>query len=187
MRHPLRTRRLPHACIANLLLMTMITFAPGCKNRQIRVGDADDETRSMMSVLNMGDPRVQPQLVQGLHGIEEGAWRWTAKDFTVTLRPPFAAVQKRTNLIVKLSVPPVIIEKGKTVSLIATLAGSTALPPETYSAAGEYFYIREVPSSLLGGNSLRVDFHLDKAIAPSSADARELGIVVVSIGLESKT
>jgi hypothetical protein len=55
-----------------------------------------------------------------------------------------------------------------------------------YSAAGEYFYIREVPSSLLGGNSLRVDFHLDKAIAPSSADARELGIVVVSIGLESK-
>jgi hypothetical protein len=34
---------------------------------------------------------------------------------------------------------------------------------------------------------LRVDFHLDKALAPSSADARELGIVVVSIGLESKT
>jgi hypothetical protein len=180
---------LPHACIANLLLMTIITFAPGCNNRQVRVGDADDETRSMMSVLNMGDPRVQPQLVQGVHGIEEGGggWRWTAKDFTVALRPPFAAVQKRTNLIVKLSVPPVIIEKGKTVSLMATLAGNTALPPETYSAPGEYFYIREVPSRLLDGYSLRVDFHLDKALAPSSADARELGIVVVSIGLESKT
>jgi hypothetical protein len=35
-----------------------------------------------------------------------------------------------------------------------------------------------------GGN--RFDFALDKALAPSAEDARELGIVVVSVGLEAK-
>jgi hypothetical protein len=186
MTHRLWTRRLLQACIANMLLLAATAFAPGCKNRQIKVGDTHEETRGTMSVLNMGDPSAEPQLVKGLHGIEGGAWRWTAKDFTVALRPPFGADQKGTNLIVKVSVPPVVIEKEKTVSLSATVAGSTALPPETYYAAGEYFYIREVQSSLLGGDSLRVDFHLDKAMAPSSADLRELGIIVVSIGLELK-
>lgn len=166
--------------------MAALALAPGCKNRQVRVGDTREETRSTMSVLNMGDPKAQPQLVKGLHGVEDGAWRWTAKEFTVALRPPLGAAQKGANLVVKLSVPPAVVKMLKTVSLSATVAGSSALLPETYTAAGEYFYVRALPASLLGGDSLRVDFHLDKAIAPSSADARELGIIVVSIGLESK-
>lgn len=166
--------------------MAALALAPGCKNRQVKVGDTSEGTLSTMSVLNMGDPKAQPQLVKGLHGVEDGAWRWTAKEFAVALRPPFGAAQKGADLVVKLSVPPVVVEKLKTVSLSATVAGSSALPPEIYNAAGVYFYVRALSASLLGGDSLRVDFHLDKAIAPSSADVRELGIIVVSIGLESK-
>ena len=37
----------------------------------------------MQSILNMGDPKIEPQLVNGFHGVEAGAWRWTAKQFTV--------------------------------------------------------------------------------------------------------
>ena len=36
------------------------------------------------------------------------------------------------------------------------------------------------------GESVRVDFVLDKAMPPSGPDIRELGVVVISIGLESK-
>jgi hypothetical protein len=38
----------------------------------------------------------------------------------------------------------------------------------------------------LTGESVRIDFKLDKAIAPSESDLRELGVVAHSIGLELK-
>ena len=167
------------------LLIAALVLAPACKRKKVKVGATDEETRGMMSVLNMGDQKVEPQLVKGFHGIEAGAWRWTEKQFTVALRPPFGAAQKGAKLTVKLTVPPVVIEKLQTVSLSATAAG-TALAPETYTTAGDYFFIRDLPASILGGDSVRVDFQLDKAMAPSGADIRELGIIVLNIGLESK-
>jgi hypothetical protein len=168
----------------SLMLVALLLAPLGCK-KKVRVGATDEETPKMMSVLNMGDPKIEPQLIKGLHGIEASAWRWTEKDFTVALRPPFGSGQKGARLTVKLTVPPVAIEKLKNVSLSAT-AGGSALPPETYTTAGDYIYVREIPASLLTGDSLRVDFQLDKAMAPSGADIRELGIIVLNIGLESK-
>jgi multidrug efflux pump subunit AcrA (membrane-fusion protein) len=103
----------------------------------------------------------------------------------VALRPPFGSSQKGARLTVKLTVPPPTIEKLKTVSLSAA-AGGSALPPETYTTVGDYVYVRDIPANLLTGDSLRVDFQLDKAMAPTGADIRELGIIVLSIGLESK-
>jgi hypothetical protein len=166
-----------------LLLVTLALAPVACKRKKVLVGGADEETPRMQSVLQMGDPKIEPQLVKGFHGIEAGAWRWTEKQFTVTLRPPFGASQKGAKLTVRLTVPGVAIDKLKTISVSATAAGS-ALPPETYTTPGEYFYVREIPASLLTGDSLRVDFQLDKAMTPSGADIRELGIIVTSIALE---
>jgi hypothetical protein len=168
------------------LVLVALALAPvACKKKKVRVAGADEEAPRMQSVLRMSDAKIEPQLVKGFHGIEAGAWRWTEKQFTVALRPPFGASQKGAKLSVKLTVPPVTVERLKAVSLSATAAGS-ALPPETYTTPGEYFYVREIPASLLTGDSLRVDFQLDKAIAPSGADVRELGIIVTSVVLESK-
>jgi len=169
----------------SLMLAALVLAPVACKKKKVRIGATDEDTPKMQSVLNMGDPKVEPQLVKGFHGVEAAAWRWTEKQFTVALRPPFGAGQKGAKLSVKLTVPPVTIEKLKNVSLSAT-AGGSALPPETYTTAGDYFYVREIPASLLSGESLRVDFQLDKAIPPSTADIRELGIIVLNIGLESK-
>ena len=169
----------------SLLLIALVLAPIACKSKKVRVGTTDEETPKMRSVLAMGDPKVEPQLVKGFHGIEAGAWRWTEKQFTVALRPPFGSGQKGGKLTVKLTVPPVTIEKLKTIALSAT-AGSTALPPETYSTAGDFQYVRDVPASELTGDSVRIDFQLDKVMAPSGADIRELGIIVLSIGLESK-
>jgi hypothetical protein len=169
----------------SLIVMALVLAPVACKRKKVRVGATDEETPKMLSVLNMGDPKIEPQLVKGFHGIEASAWRWTEKQFTVALRPPFGSVQKGAKLSVHLTVPPVTIEKLKNVALLAT-AGGSALPAETYTTAGDYFYVREIPASLLTGDSLRVDFQLDKAIAPSGADMRELGIIVLNVGLESK-
>ena len=86
---------------------------------------------------------------------------------------------------VKLTVPPVVIEKEKSVTLTASVAKS-ALPPETYGKPGDYTFQRDVPATLLAGDPVRLDFELDKTMPPSDADSRELGIVVLTIGLESK-
>ena len=44
--------------------------------------------------------------------------------------------------------------------------------------------LRKVPR-FKAGDTVRVDFQLDKAIPPGGGDIRELGIVVLSIGLEA--
>jgi hypothetical protein len=169
----------------SLMLIALVLAPMGCKSKKVRVGSTDEETPKMQSVLNMGDPKIEPQLVTGFHGIEAAAWRWTERQFTVALRPPFGASQKGAKLTVKLTVPPVTIEKLKSISLSAS-AGGSALPPETYTTPGDYSYVRDIPASVFTGETVRVDFLLDKAMPPSGADRRELGIIVLNIGLESK-
>src|SRR5215472_11659486 len=144
-----------------VLLAAVLALAPAaCKRKTVKVG-TDEETPRMRSVLLMGDPKVEPQLVKGFHGVEAGAWRWTAKDFTVALRPPFGASQKGAKLTVKLTVPPPTIEKLKSVSLSCNIGGST-LAPESYTTPGDYQYVRDVPADVLTGDTVRVDFQLDK-------------------------
>ncbi|HXK04410.1 MAG TPA: hypothetical protein VMS37_18550 [Verrucomicrobiae bacterium] len=166
------------------LVAAALLLAPACKRKKVNVA-IDEETPRMLSVLNMADPKAEPQLVKGFHGVESSAWRWTEKQFTVALRPPFGAAQKGAKLTVKLTVPQPTIDKLKTVSLSASVGGLT-LPPETYTTPGDYQYVRDIPASVLAGESVRVDFQLDKAMPPSGADVRELGIIVFSVGLESK-
>ena len=176
---PRERRCAPRWCCSVLLLT--LAFAPlGCKRKQ-----AGQEAPGMASTIHMGDPRIGNQLVSGFYGIEQNAWRWTGRRFSLVLRPPFGAAQKGATLQLRLTVPPVIVEKLKTIALSATIGGST-LPPETYTQPGDYTYTRDVAPELLAGESVRVDFELDKSMPPSGADLRDLGVVVLSAGLEPK-
>ena len=175
-----RERRLALRWSCSVLLVTL-AFAPlGCKRKP-----PGQEAPGMASTVHMGDPQIGNQLVSGFYGIEQNAWRWTGRRFSVVLRRPFGAAQKGATLQLRLTVPSVIVEKLKTISLSATIGGST-LPPETYTQAGEYTYTREVAPALLAGDSVRVDFQLDKSMPPSAADLRDLGVVVQSAGLALK-
>jgi hypothetical protein len=176
----LRERRLALRWCCSALLVTLALAPLGCKRKK-----AGNEAPRMASTIHMGDPRTATQLIIGFYGIEQNAWRWTARRFSLVLRPPQGAAQKGAFLEVRLTVPPVIIEKLKTISLSAIIDGDT-LPPETYTQAGDYTFSREVPPALLAGESVRVDFRLDKSMPPSGADLRDLGVVVLSAGLELK-
>ena len=169
---------------ALLAALALATF--GCKQtKKVQVQQTVEESPKMGSMIRMGDPKQETQLVTGFYGIEGNAWRWAAKQFTVALRPPFGASQRGGTLQLNLTVPGVVIDKLKNISLSASVDGSP-LPPETYTAAGPYVYKRDVPASLLTSDSVKVDFQLDKAMPPTDQDKRELGVVVNSVSLEAK-
>jgi len=161
----------------------------GCKREQkVTVKETVEETHDAARppvTVSMGDPKQEKQLLNGFYAIEENSWRWTAKDFSVALRPPAGSAAQGALLHFALSVPQVAIDKLKNVTLSAAING-TALAPETYSKEGQYDYTREVAPNLLSGDSVKVSFHLDKSMPPAGGDVRELGIVARSVGFEPK-
>jgi hypothetical protein len=169
------------------LLLTLVCSSPGCKHRKVAERQTVEETGAptLASTVRMGDPRGVVQLARGFHDIEAHAWRWTMRQFSVYLRPPPGSAQKGAVLTVNLTVPPAVLETEKSISLSASIDGNK-LGAETWSKPGNYIYRCEVPGALLTGDSVRVDFDLDKAMPPNEKDARELGLVVSKVGLELK-
>lgn len=171
------------AAAAALLLVLAL---PACKRKQtVKVEQTDEEGPRISSIVHTGDPQSDTQLVNGFYGIEQNSWRWTAQKFSVVLRPPAGSAQKGATLNLQLAVSPITIGQLKTVTLRAS-AGTATLPPETYTQAGSFTYTRDVPANQLAGDSVRIDFQLDKSLPPSPADQRDLGLIVSSIALDAK-
>ncbi len=175
--------------LAGVLGTLALALAACNRDHKVTVKETVEESSAPANLaltVNMGDPKQEKQLVSGFYGIEANSWRWTAKDFTVSLRPPSAASGAQgATLVFALSIPQVAIDKLKSVTLSASIDG-TPLAPETYAHEGQYEYKRDVPPNSLGGNAVRVEFHLNKSMPPAGGDARELGIVARSVGLQSK-
>ena len=167
-------------------LIVLVLLAAGCASPKAIPAQQSAEARARLaSTVYAGDPNSSPQLIGGFYGIEEYSWRWTAQRFAVVLRPPEGATGEAANLVVRLGIPEVVIQKLHRISLTAMVDGA-ALPPETYTQPGDYTYTREVPANRLTSEEVRVDFQLDRVMPPSGQDIRELGIVVTSIGLEPR-
>jgi hypothetical protein len=136
-------------------------------------------------MLHVADPRASAQLLIGFHDLEQRTWRWTMGKFAVTLRPPANASQKGARLILRCTVPAVIIQRLQSVSLAANVEG-VRLPEETYSRVGDYVYSHDVPGKALTTNAVKVEFSLDKFLPPGDTDQRELGIIVSMVGFEGR-
>lgn len=170
-----------------VILTLLLALAPACnRHRQVKVQHTEEEASTQLaSVVHVADPRASGQLVSGFYDIEQNAWRWSASKFAVLLRPPRGAAQKGATLQLKFSVPQPVIDHVKTVSLMCSVNG-TSLAPESYTQAGEFVYTRDVPPPALAGEAAKVEFSLDKFLAPGQVDQRELGVVVSSVGFEPK-
>jgi hypothetical protein len=169
-----------------VLALSMPFALSSCKRaKTVHVEQTEEEGPRLASVVHVSDPKLEPQLVSGFYGVEGNAWRWTAKQFTVVLRVPADANQRGATLDLALTVPRVVIDKLKTVTLSATADGHP-LAPETYSQDGQFDYKRDIPPGSLPNSSVLVEFQLDKAMPPANGDLRELGVIARSIGLESK-
>ena len=166
-------------------LLFCSVLVTGCKRKEkIRV-QTDEEGAALASAIHAADPRVATQFVSGFHTVEQNQWRWTMGKFAVVLRPPAGAAEKGATLVLKFAVPDAVISKLKTVSLSASVAGNP-LSAETYTQPGEFVYSREIPAKLLTGDTVKVEFTLDKSLPPGDVDARELGVIFSSVALEPK-
>lgn len=164
-----------------LIIVPMLVATSGCKRRHRN----SSQTQLPISTVFAGDPNASSHFATGFYQIEENAWRWTGKQFSVDLSPPLNANQKGAQLAVKLTVPDAVIQNSKSVQLSASIGGLN-LQPETYTKSGQYTYTRDVPADKLQSGVVRIDFAVDHTLPPTQSDIRELGIIVSQVGLVAK-
>ena len=182
-----------HTVLVSVLLWSVLPLGQaGCSrtSKKAELNATEEESARLpisasLTMLHVVDPRASAQLVKGFYAIEQNAWRWTMGKFAVTLRPPANASQKGARLILRCTVPAVIIQRLTAVSLTASVEG-VRLPEETYSQPGDYVYSHDVPAKALTEDAVTVEFSLDKSLPPSDADQRELGVIVRMVGFEAK-
>jgi len=168
------------------LAFAALLWAPlACKHKKPAVQQIVPEATRVPTTVQLGDPRVAGQLISGFYDIENGAWRWTAKQFAVELGTPLGASGRGATLELHFTIPPVVIEKNPAITLSASVDGNV-LPPETYTKPGEYVFKKDVPASLMAPDTVRVAFELDKTISPGGADSRVLGVIATKAGLVRK-
>lgn len=114
-------------------------------------------------------------LLEGWHPMEGGHFRWTKQRFAVELEASPAAPCSELSL--EFHLPKEHLAKLGPVSLSVSVNGN-ALPGETYSSHGDHTFLRKIPPGLADGARLHLDFALDKALAPGTRDARELGVAI---------
>jgi hypothetical protein len=62
----------------------------------------------------------------------------------------------------------------------------TPVGKKTYTSSGEATFATDVPASLLKGDAVVVEYAMDRFLPAGAVDARELGLVFLSTGFESK-
>jgi hypothetical protein len=134
------------------------------------------------SSVNMADPRDAAQLLKGFYNIDAGKSRWTAGNFSVLLKAPPGSDRNGAELSLTLYIPGVEIQKLGPMTLSADVGGHE-LPARTYSQSNEFTYSAHVPAAALRTGFGAVNFRLDKSAVGLSGDARELGVVVIAVGL----
>jgi len=137
------------------------------------------------STIRMADASSSIQLVRGFNALEQNTWRWTMGKFTVVLRAPVGADRSGASLMLNFVLPDGSLQKLKSVTVSAQVDGAR-IAPEIFSTPGPHVYRGEVPASAFKKNLVTVDFSLDKFLPASEGDHRELGLVVTSVGLQSK-
>lgn len=129
-----------------------------------------------------GDPNCASQL-EGFHYIEEGAWRWSSKEFAVTLGMPARRNAGTTVLTLRFYLPESLIQKRGPVTLTATLGGRV-VAREVFRQAGPHVLVGRLDTASLDPRANTFQFSLDKCTEPSPSDKRRLGVIVSSISLD---
>jgi hypothetical protein len=105
-------------------------------------------------------PEARTQLADGWHMLENGAWRWTARRFSIAVAPEVRKLRLQVTVPEVLSVP-----------VRLTGAGST----HVFDRTGDSECVFPLGDC---AEERTVWFELDRALAPDHQDGRERGIVV---------
>lgn len=164
-----------------LILIPLLLAGAGCKRRHRNSAQA----QLLASSIYAGDPNIASHFAKGFFNVEENAWRWTGKDFSVDLSPPLHSDQRGAQLVMKLAVPDAVIQQLTSVQLSAAIQGYK-LEPQIYTKPGQYIYTRDIPPDKLQNDAVRIDFSVDHTLQPTATDKRALGIIVSEVSLIAK-
>lgn len=168
-----------------LLLLTLTGTACTGKHDRVTVQNEEPDTGPRLaSTVQMNDPHTAAQLLSGFYAVENNMWRWTAGKFSVQLRTPLAA-QNGAALALSFTIPEVIVQKLKNIKITASIDGME-LKSQVYDTPGPYVFGAEVPASLLTGESVKVDFAVDKTLRPDGGDKRDLAIIANSVSISAR-
>ncbi len=160
-----------------VIVLPFLLVSGGCKRRH-RAGE-------VASAIFAGDPHVADHFISGFYGPEAGAWRWTNKEFAVTLNPPLHASERGAQLVMHVVIPDPVIQHSQFVELSASIGG-LKLDPQVFAKTGTYTYTRDVPAGQLQNPEVRIDFAVDHVFQAEPPDIRQLGIIVSQVELVAK-
>jgi hypothetical protein len=167
-------------------ILALAVAGTACKGQRNRVTVQNEEEAAprIASLVRMNDPKASAQMLTGFYDLENNSWRWTTGKFSVLLRTPPSGATQGGVVTLAFSLPDVAIQRRKSVAISASVNG-TALNSTKYDKPGANIFKADVPAALLTGESVRVDFTLDKRI-PTDVDKRNLGVVAISVAISSK-
>jgi hypothetical protein len=148
-------------------------------------GFTEEEPPRLSSSISASDPGAAAQLLSGWEPTEGNPWRWTDPRFSAVLRPSPGSSTRGATLQFHFFLPDGEMSRLNELTLSASIQGFR-LAPESYRTVGEAVYEREVPAAVLSGDSVRVDFALDKPFVPGNGDPRALGVIAKRLSLETK-
>ncbi len=109
---------------------------------------------------------------KGFHEIENRAWAWTARRFSLRIaRVP----QGSRRLRIPIVFPDVAFAKTAALQITASWNGQP-LARVRFQAPGDLVYESEIPQP--AGESAEVDFELSAAMPPDEQDKRERGLII---------
>ena len=130
--------------------------------------------------LNLGENIEASRLLRGLYD-SEGAWRWTARAFAVSLDRPQAESPVYVEL--EFSLAKTLMDQLGPVTLTARANGFD-VGGETYEKEGSYLFTKPLPAEAIEGDRIEIEFELDKAKESKGPGDRELGLIATSIALK---
>ena len=132
-----------------------------------------------LSYLNMGDIRSKPQLTGGWYPVEDGAWRWTAKEAEAVLRVP---ARSGVAFEMQLFFMPDYMKLAGSPVTVSVFINDKPLTEENYVQPGGYRLAKAVPHDLMSSTAAKVSIRLNRMLPPTGPDERELGVVVERLG-----
>ena len=167
-----------------ILAATLALLAtPACKRVHHPNPNATVEEESeLSSSIRMADPSDSAQLLSGFYNLEQNAWRWTTKQFSISLACPKSSTPSPGRLEFQFTIPDVAADALAGLTVSASVEGRSL---GSYHAVkpGEQTAVFSVPPEIMQADALIVDFSLDKTIPRREAETRDLGVIALAFRL----
>lgn len=129
--------------------------------------------------LKTGDLRSKPQLLSGWYPIEDGAWRWMAKQAEVVLHTP---AEPGLSFEMQLFFPPGYMQSAGGPVTVSVRVNDKPLTKLSYVTPGSYRLTAMVPAGLATFPTSTVNIRLNRVLPLSGSERRELGAIVTELG-----